>query len=125
MFPEELELLLQEIGTQGFQVVVALRKGKILGPQGLGLLIEPGLEDGFDAFLDGRADRKRAAARGLQAVVAVAFAQVQKAQTGTVAMFGMRAVIELPLHDIARGPTCRIERFKVARNVLYSRQNWL
>ena len=50
----------------------------------------------------GRADGERPAAGRLQALLAVGLGQIQQPQARAVALLGVRAVLELPLHDGAR-----------------------
>src|SRR5574337_2001545 len=85
-------------------VVVQRQRG--LGWLGLErLAIHAALEDRVDGLEPRRADRLRPRARGLQPLGPVAARQALQAQTRSVALLGMRAMLHLPAHHRGTGRT--------------------
>ena len=69
------------------------------------MLIEFGVEDRLDTLAGRRTDGQRPPAGGFQALVAAVLGEVEQTEAGAVALFRMRAVIELPLHHGTGGRT--------------------
>ena len=63
-------------------------------------LVELGIEDVLDALVGVNAGRKSTAAGGFQAILAVAVAETQQAQAGTVGLLRMFAGVEKRLHEL-------------------------